>query len=71
MSLGSFVKSVDQKLLVDWDECTNVKETWNTLKTELCDGAKVELGHENRRQPVGLGKVRNIFKPLFSERNRL
>jgi hypothetical protein len=62
---------VEQKLLADWDESNNVKEGWNTLKTALCDGVKVELGYENRRQPDWFRESEEHLKPLFSERNWL
>ena len=42
--MGSFVKSVNQRLQEEWDETKCVQEKWDTLKTVLCDRAKTDLG---------------------------
>ena len=59
-SLGSFVRSVNQRLQEEWDGTKCVQEKWDTLKTALCDGAKTELGYEIEENQIGLERVRKI-----------
>ncbi len=50
-SMSDFVRSVNQRLNTKCDEMKCVQGKWDTLTTALCDGAKTELGYENRRHP--------------------
>ena len=70
-SMGSFVRVVEQELQTKWDETSIVQEKWDTLKSALCDGAKTELGYEDRKQPDWFRESEKDLKSLFSERNRL
>ena len=69
--MGSFVRVVEQELQTKWDETSAVQEKWDTLKTALCDGAKAELGYEDKKQPDWFRESEKDLKSLFSERNRL
>ena len=69
--MGSFVRVVEQELQTKWDETSSVQEKWDTLKSALCDGAKTELGYEDRKQPDWFRESENDLKSLFSEKNRL
>lgn len=66
-SMGSFMRIVE-KLQSEWEEQNSVQEKWGTLKTALCERAKMELSYEDRRQPHWF---RDSEKALFSERNCL
>ena len=70
-SIGSFVRVIEQVLQSKWDEANSVEEKWDTLKTALCDGAKTELGYEDRKQPDWFRGSEKDLRALFSERNRL
>ena len=69
--MGSFVRSVNQRLQEEWDEMKCVQEKWDTLKMALCDRAKTELGYEDRRQPDWFRESEENLKLLFLEKNRL
>lgn len=55
------MRVAEQVLRSKWDEPNSFQEKWNTLKTALCDEAKTELGYEDRKALIGLGRVRKML----------
>ena len=60
-----------EKLKEDWDGTSCVEMKWDILKTALCDGAKAELGYENKKHPDWLRESEADLKHPTEERNRL
>ena len=71
ISVGNFVRAVDHKLQAEWDETKNIGSEVGYPETALCDGAKRELGYEDRRQSDWFRGSEKDLKPLLSKRNWL
>ena len=66
-----YLRNVGKKLKEAWDGTGCVEMKWDILKTVLCDGAKAELGYENRKQPDWFRDSETDLKRLIEERYRL
>lgn len=67
ISVGNFVRAVDQKLLAEWDETKSIGSEMGYPETALCDGVKRELGYEDRRQSDWFRGSEKDLKPLLSK----
>ena len=69
--LGRFLRRIEDKLQANWNTDNDIEEKWNNLKNTLCEGAKLELGYANKRQPDWYRDGKDVIMPLLAERNRL
>ena len=66
-----YLRSVEEKIKEAWDGTSCVEKKWKALKSALCDGAKEELGYEDRKHPDWFRESAIDLKPLIAVRNRL
>ena len=71
MTRGRFLRGVRERVQNGCEGCNSVEEKWARMKNALCESAKAELGHEDRRQPDWFRESETDLRPLIAERNQL
>ena len=49
--MGRYLRRVEDRLRASWTSDGDIAGKWTIFKSALCEGAELELGYVNKRQP--------------------